>query len=161
MKIKLLLCMNILIISLFSLIHCQSIYYQDIRNANISSWDNFYAQTYKLPQLLEIHKKEKNNPLVIITHEISDIASPLDDKAILLEGTRVAHTWASIYFKFYGSNIRILQIPQGISISSDELKNYIQTLGSLVIENDPTLNLEEQIEHRIFNLKQLKPSAFS
>lgn len=127
------------------------VYPQDQQNSQLY-WDYFFEASLEVPLLLK-YARDLNVPVIIISPEELHGFSPLDDKAPLIEGARVAIAWASAYFRAFQLDVRILLYSGDSSLSNDLILKL--SLIGLQYPIEDSKKIEDALKNRILSLKSI------
>lgn len=121
-----------------------------------NGWDFLHASAFDMVPFLELARNHAV-PAIICVPDTYKKQSTIGADAPIMEGARVALTWASIYFRFFNTDVRIISFSSETSVS--DLKSRISTLGKKAIPVDEKTSRDDLIYERVFNYHNIDPDA--
>lgn len=118
-----------------------------------NDWYNFHCSVFKFRQMLDKVVKE-NVPVVIVIPEKYQYSKTTDSLAPLLEGARVALTWASVFRLLNNVDFRVLLISSDSEVAENSL---LQAVNNVLEKNigDAEAEINELLCTRFFKFKEV------
>src|SRR3989304_8960182 len=90
-----------------------------------NGWQLFQAATLQLPKLLQLAQREKKQ-VILALPDCYERTKTTEFNAPIVEGARVALTWASVYHRFFNVDARIILTKKETTLS--DLSLIVPTL---------------------------------
>lgn len=129
----------------------------DSQHNNKNSRTYFEQAAFVTPCILEEACK-KDRPFILFIPEELDGLTPVDRNSPLIEGARVALTWASVYHRFNNVDTKVILLPScnNDQNSTDLAFQYVQSSLHFLPQRNCIASPEQSMERRIVKTKSLK-----